>query len=155
MESEIYDPVLDDLDFPEFEQQLKRYPLDVVGISTYTHSLPDVQMTINIVRKLNPKAIIVLGGPHCSMFPDYAIELDGADAIITGDGEDAFVEMLEATDAGKSWEESSESGSRKTGRPSKTRTVRRPRGSMPTPGRTVADFHATTSTTCREPRPRW
>ena len=68
-----------------------------------TPSLPDVQMTINIVRKLNPNAIIVLG-VHCSMFPDYAIELDGADAIITGDGEDAFVEMLEATDAGKSWE---------------------------------------------------
>ena len=56
--AEIYDPVLDDLDFPDFEQQLKRYPLDFVGISTYTHSLPDVQMTINIVRKLNPNATV-------------------------------------------------------------------------------------------------
>jgi len=102
--AEIYDPVIDDLDFPDFEQQLKRYPLDFVGISTYTHSLPDVQMTINIVRKLNPNAVIVLGGPHCSMFPDYAIELNGADAIITGDGEDAFVEMLEAHNEGRSWE---------------------------------------------------
>jgi len=102
--AEIYDPVLDDLDFPDFEQELKRYPLDFVGISTYTHSLPDVQMSINIVRKLNPNAIIVLGGPHCSMFPDYAIALKGIDAIITGDGEDAFVEMLEAHNEGRSWE---------------------------------------------------
>ena len=102
--AEIYDPVLDDLDFPDFEQALKRYPLDVVGISTYTHSLPDVQMSINIVRKLNPNAKIVLGGPHCAMFPDYAIQLQGIDAIITGDGEDAYVEMLEALDQGKSWE---------------------------------------------------
>jgi len=53
---EIYDPVVDNLDYPEFEQQLKRYPLDLVGIETYTHSLADVQMTINIVRKLNPNA---------------------------------------------------------------------------------------------------
>lgn len=67
--AEIFDPVVDDLDFPEFEAQLKRYPLDLVGISTYTHSLPDVQATINTVRKLNPNAKIVLGGPHCSMFP--------------------------------------------------------------------------------------
>ena len=76
--AEIFDPVVDDLDYPEFEQQLKRLPLDLVGISTYTHSLPDVQMTINLVRKLNPNAKIVLGGPHCSMFPDYAGQLKDA-----------------------------------------------------------------------------
>ncbi len=102
--AEIFDPVVDDLDYPEFEAQLKRYPLDLVGISTYTHSLPDVQMTINTVRKLNPNAKIVLGGPHCSMFPDYAAQLKDADAILTGDGEDAFLEMVQAYDAGKSWE---------------------------------------------------
>jgi anaerobic magnesium-protoporphyrin IX monomethyl ester cyclase len=93
--AEIFDPVVDDLDYPEFEAQLKRYPLDLVGISTYTHSLPDVQMTINTVRKLSPNAKIVLGGPHCSMFPDYAIQLKDADAILTGDGEDAFLEMVQ------------------------------------------------------------
>ena len=46
--ADICDPVVDDLDYPDFEQMLKRYPLDLVGISTYTHSLPDVQMTINL-----------------------------------------------------------------------------------------------------------
>ncbi len=102
--AEIFDPVVDDLDYPDFEQQLRNHPLDLVGISTYTHSLPDVQMTIDTVRKLNPHARIVLGGPHCSMFPDYAIQLRGADAILTGDGEDAFLEMVRAHDHGASWE---------------------------------------------------
>ncbi len=102
--AEIFDPVVEDLDFPEFEDQLKRYPLDIVGISTYTHSLPDVQQTINTVRKLNANAKIVLGGPHCSMFPDYAAQLKDADAILTGDGEDAFLEMVERYDKGQSWE---------------------------------------------------
>lgn len=101
--AEICDPVVDDLDYPDFEQMLKRYPLDLVGITTYTHSLPDVQMTINLVRKISPNAKIVLGGPHCTMFPEYAIQLEGADAILTGDGEDAFLEMVKATDAGKDW----------------------------------------------------
>jgi radical SAM superfamily enzyme YgiQ (UPF0313 family) len=98
---EICDPVVDDLDYPDFEQLLKRYPLDLVGIETYTHSLPDVQMTINMVRKINPKAKIVLGGPHCAMFPDYAIQLENIDASIIGDGEDAFLDMVNAVDAGK------------------------------------------------------
>ncbi len=98
--AEIVDPVVDDLDYPDFEQMLKRYPLDLVGISAYTHSLPDVQMTMNLVRKINPNATIVLGGPHCAMFPEYAVQLQGADAIITGDGEDAFLEMVKRFDAG-------------------------------------------------------
>ncbi len=102
--AEIYDPVVDDLDYPDFEEELKRYPLDLVGISTYTHSLPDVQQTVNVIRKINPNAVIVAGGPHTSMFPDYAIMLDGVDAITTGDGEDAFVEMAQAFDAGKDFE---------------------------------------------------
>lgn len=100
---EICDPVVDDLDYPDFEQLLTRYDLDLVGITTYTHSLPDVQQTINTVKKLNPKAKIVLGGPHPNMFPEYAIQLEGADAILTGDGEDAFLEMVERFDKGKDW----------------------------------------------------
>ena len=33
---------------------LRGVNLDLVGDSTYTHSLPDVQMTVNIVIKLIP-----------------------------------------------------------------------------------------------------
>jgi len=103
--AEICDPVVDDLDYPDFEQMLRRYPLDLVGIGAYTHSLPDVQMTINLVRKINPNATIVLGGPHCSMFPDYAIQLQGINAIVTGDGEDPFLEMVKCHDHGKDFSE--------------------------------------------------
>jgi anaerobic magnesium-protoporphyrin IX monomethyl ester cyclase len=99
--AEICDPVVDDLDYPDFEQMLKRYPLDLVGISTYTHSLPDVQMTINLVRKINPNAKIILGGPHCAMFPEYSIQLEGIDGMVTGDGEDPFLEIVQAHDAGR------------------------------------------------------
>lgn len=99
--AEIVDPVIEDIDYPDFEEMLKRYPLDLVGISTYTHSLPDVQMTMDIIRKINPDATIILGGPHCAMFPEYAALLKGADAMVTGDGEDAFLDMVKAYDSGK------------------------------------------------------
>ena len=32
------------------------------------------------------------------MFPDYAIQLTGIDAIVTGDGEDAFLEIVQRYD---------------------------------------------------------
>ena len=50
----------------------------------------------NIVRKLNPNAIIVLGGPHCEMFPEYAMAMDNVDAIVVGDGEQAFLDIIPA-----------------------------------------------------------
>lgn len=102
--AEVYDAIVDDMDHPEFEAGLRRYDLDFVGISAYTHSLPDVQLTINAVRKINPNAHISLGGPHPIMFPDYAIGLEGVDSICVGDGDDAVVEMTKALDAGKSLE---------------------------------------------------
>ncbi|MCB9742379.1 MAG: cobalamin B12-binding domain-containing protein [Alphaproteobacteria bacterium] len=102
--AEIYDGVVDDLDHADFDRGLAQYDLDVVGISAYTHSLPDVQMTINNVRKRNPNAHIVLGGPHPIMFPEYAIQLEGVDSIVVGDGDDAVVDIVEALDQGRSLE---------------------------------------------------
>ena len=99
--ADICDPVVDDLDYPDFEQMLKRYPLDLVGISTYTHSLPDVQMTIDLVRKISPNSKIILGGPHCAMFPEYSILLKGIDGMVTGDGEDPFLDIVKAHDEGR------------------------------------------------------
>ncbi|MDP2309605.1 MAG: radical SAM protein [Pseudomonadota bacterium] len=102
--AEVYDAIVDDMDHPEFEAKLARYDLDFVGISTYTHSLPDVQLAIDAVRKRNPNAHISLGGPHPIMFPEYAIQLRGVDSICTGDGDDVIVEMIKAIDEGKSLE---------------------------------------------------
>jgi radical SAM superfamily enzyme YgiQ (UPF0313 family) len=102
--AEVYDAVVDDLDHPDFAEGLSRYDLDVVGISTYTHSLPDVQLTIDAVRARNPRAHIVLGGPHPIMFPDYAIGLRGVDSICTGDGDDALLDLVKALDEGRALE---------------------------------------------------
>jgi len=102
--AEIFDCTVGNLDYPDVEKKIRNYDLDVVGISTFTHALPDVQMMVNMVRKYNPNAHIILGGPHTSMFPEFAAEMKGVDSIVVGDGEDAFVEAVVALDQGKSLE---------------------------------------------------
>lgn len=104
MTAEIFDPTTEDLDYPDVEMRLRKHDLDLVAISTYTHALADVQMMVNLTKKQNPNAFVVLGGPHCSMFPEYAIQMEGVDAIILGDGEDTFVELSEARNSGRSLE---------------------------------------------------
>ena len=104
LKAEIFDGVVDDMNHEDYDAGLAKHDLDVVGISCYTHSLPDVQMVINNVRKRNPNAHIVLGGPHPIMFPEYAIGLDGVDSIATGDGDDVIVDLVKALDHGQSLE---------------------------------------------------
>jgi anaerobic magnesium-protoporphyrin IX monomethyl ester cyclase len=98
---DILDGVVGNQDYAEYEEKLKQYNLDLVGISCLTHSIADTQMTANVVRKLNPNAIIVLGGPHCEMFPEYAMGMDNVDAIVIGDGEQAFLDIIQRVDNGE------------------------------------------------------
>ncbi len=102
MRAEIFDPTVGALDYPDVEKRMRDYDWDLVGISTFTHALPDVAMMIRLIRKYNPNAQIILGGPHCSMFPEFAVRLEGIKGIVVGDGEDAFVEIAQALDQGKS-----------------------------------------------------
>lgn len=95
---EIYDAVVDNLNHDDFDKGLADYDLDIVGISTYTHSLPDVQQVINNVKKRNPNAVIILGGPHPIMFPEYSIALPNVDIICTGDGDDVIIDLVTALD---------------------------------------------------------
>lgn len=101
---EIYDAVVDDMTHDDFEKGLVDYDLDIVGISTYTHSLPDVMQSILTVKKRNPNAIIILGGPHCIMFPEESIALPHVDFVCTGDGDVVFPELIAALDNGTALE---------------------------------------------------
>jgi len=97
---EVYDAIVDDLNHDAFEKGLSNYDLDIVGISAYTHSIPDVQQCINVVKKRNPNAFIMLGGPHPIMFPEYSIGMQGVDVICTGDGDDVIIDLVTALDKG-------------------------------------------------------
>jgi radical SAM superfamily enzyme YgiQ (UPF0313 family) len=65
---------------------------DVVGISTLTSTSPEAYRIAEEVKKMGIP--VVMGGPHATFMADEA--LDHADYVIRGEGEDAFVELLEA-----------------------------------------------------------
>ena len=98
---EIVDPVVDDLDYPEFEEMFVNTHWILVGDFNLYTLFARCSTNHQLVRKVNPNACIVLGGPHCAMFPEYAMGLEGIDAILTGDGEDAFLEIVQRFDKGE------------------------------------------------------
>ncbi len=75
------------LDFPTragFERELKAHRYDVVGISSIIVNVGKVREMCQIVRRVSPHSVIVVGG-HVSAIPNIEQQID-ADHIVKGDG---------------------------------------------------------------------
>lgn len=75
------------LDFPtreRFEQELQAYDYDVVGITSIIVNVGKVEEMCRIVRRIRPKARIVVGG-HVTAIPELESKID-ADFIVKGEG---------------------------------------------------------------------
>ncbi len=70
------------------EQILSHNP-KIVGIGVYIWNASDVSQLIHTLKKVAPHITIVLGGPEVSYEP-FRVNLDDADYIIQGEGEEQF-----------------------------------------------------------------
>jgi len=73
---------------------LEKIKPDVVGISAWTDFWYPTYKTIKLIKQNLPNTKIVLGGPHCSIFPQETLEFSDADYVIVGDGEEALYNLL-------------------------------------------------------------
>jgi anaerobic magnesium-protoporphyrin IX monomethyl ester cyclase len=91
--TECLDSQLDDWTIDETARQIADRQPVVVGVTAWTDFWYSAHATIAEVRRLLPGAIIVLGGPHCSVFPKESIEHSAADYLVVGDGEDTLLDL--------------------------------------------------------------
>ena len=69
---------------------------DVVGIQTMTFTLIDTLIVAKTIRSLNPETFIVFGGPHATIYPTETAQIPEVDAVIPGEGEYVFADLLKA-----------------------------------------------------------
>ncbi len=83
-------------------KRLNEFNPDVIGITTTSLFMRYVRMTIAEIRAEYSKTVpIVLGGYHATLNPDSAINEEGVDAVILGEGEFIFTDYLDALASGK------------------------------------------------------
>ena len=88
-------------DFSDFiANQIKDYKPDLVGISAVTDYYA---MYLKIAAKIKSRyrVPIVFGGVHPSAVPERVLETGFVDYVCVGEGENAFVELVQALDQGK------------------------------------------------------
>lgn len=82
----------------DLESDLQRIQPDVVAFSTLTGEHRYHLQAAEIVKKTIPDALTVMGGPHCTFFPEV-VENPSVDAVGIGECDDAWPALLKAYDA--------------------------------------------------------
>ncbi|MDR3548189.1 MAG: PqqD family peptide modification chaperone [Candidatus Pacebacteria bacterium] len=73
----------------------------IVGITASTPSYPNALRVSRFVKAWNPDVVIVLGGPHATGSADACAHAASFDFVCVGEGEQSFVELVQALLNGK------------------------------------------------------
>jgi len=81
---------------------IEEYRPDVLGVSLFSHNRIDTLRLLKEAKKRMPRIVTVAGGPHASALADALIARSaGLDHVITGEAEDALLDLLKDIQAGK------------------------------------------------------
>lgn len=76
------------------KENLHKYH-NVVGVSSLMSSnWTGAYKLIDLIKKVDKKRVVIIGGPHATAFPDHVTMHSKADWICIGEGEDAFINFL-------------------------------------------------------------
>ncbi|GMV38712.1 MAG: hypothetical protein AMXMBFR64_04280 [Myxococcales bacterium] len=74
----------------------------IVGITVvFTHEWPAVVRLIELIKARLPDMPVVVGGEHVTSMPEFCLATSKADFIVTGEGEESVIELLDALESGR------------------------------------------------------
>jgi radical SAM superfamily enzyme YgiQ (UPF0313 family) len=78
------------------EQALETLDADVYGMSCYTANRRGVGIVAKAIKRLRPRAHVIVGGPHVTALPKETLSfVEDIDSVAIGEGEATFLELLE------------------------------------------------------------
>src|SRR5215467_1626602 len=90
--------IIDSTITPNFQKRVLDELSGALCLAVSLVTGPMIRETVQIARaakELNPDLPVILGGWHPSLLPDQTLAAECVDVVVYGQGEDAFVEVLE------------------------------------------------------------
>ncbi len=75
---------------------------DVVGITVLSPEYENSIQLSKMIKEIDPQIPLIIGGPHCSLYPERSLTDMNADASIVGDGELIIADIINAIEKHKS-----------------------------------------------------
>ena len=82
--------------FSEQHLMKKIVDIDAVGITVQSHFKRSVQVIVDLIKELEPKLPVIIGGPHCTLDPRQSLIQINADISVEGDGERVITKIADA-----------------------------------------------------------
>ena len=84
------------------EEKIKDSNPDIVAISNmFSWQITNAFEMAKIAKKVCPKSIVIIGGPHASSFPEKTLKEDCIDYVVMGEGEERIYELLTTLERGE------------------------------------------------------
>jgi anaerobic magnesium-protoporphyrin IX monomethyl ester cyclase len=75
---------------------------DIVGCTAITPAIYKAERILQVAKEMNPSVVTVLGGIHATfMYPQVLKEAPWIDAVVRGEGEQVFLNFVQAVDEGR------------------------------------------------------
>jgi radical SAM superfamily enzyme YgiQ (UPF0313 family) len=98
----VIEAAAESLSLTQVVEMLRRIRPQVVGITATTLSIFNAHAVAEAVKGLELETVTVIGGPHVSAVPVETLSrFPSFDLAVIGEGEETFVELLDALDAGE------------------------------------------------------
>ena len=92
----VLDPCPLQLPVPEIAEWVKKEKPDVLGISALTHTAKNAYAVAEAVKKELPDLPIIMGGSHCTVWPNLAIEeCPAIDVSVIGEAEERILPLVD------------------------------------------------------------
>ena len=107
--AEGFDNYLDNLKNPqtsiwkEVRAVISEYKPTIVGISAKSQNFTSSCMVAKLVKEIDEKIIVIVGGPHSSMVGSEVLQCQAIDLAVRGEGEETIVELLHALESAGNW----------------------------------------------------
>lgn len=85
----------------EFSRRIRAAGPDVIGITMRSCDAGNLEQILRLANHSCPQAKIIVGGPHPTAEPDNLPREDLIDHVVIGEGELAFVELLNSFESGE------------------------------------------------------
>ena len=93
-----------DLTFAQLLDEVDQFSPHIVGITCPTAAFYNIRKICHDLKQKDRDVKIVLGGSHPTALPQETIAETGCDAVVIGEGEITFFELVEAWEKGQTWE---------------------------------------------------
>lgn len=94
VELKVIDCPSENISFEQYENIVKQFKPDLIGITAVTFTIIDALETVKVTKRILSNTFICIGGFHSTLFPRETLRQHGVDFVVVGEGEITFNELV-------------------------------------------------------------